>query len=256
MSDAHSFAYISAMGLFSIRIGAALRFVPFFGGGPLPLLPWLGLTLALALLLTPQSGPLGAIGAHGWIALAVKELFIGVVIGTLARIAFSVLDVVGDLARISSLSIPRVETADFSRVSPLTGAYVLLATAVFLVADGHHALLSGLAKTAQCLPPLNMPGIQPLAAGGSSAALILFSAAMASAVMIAAPIFLAGIAADILIGLVSRFAAGTAATGAQTVRLLFVQFMVIASLGLVVSTAINFLQTSMEQLSICQTAIP
>ena len=46
--------------LLSVRVGAALRLTPFFGGAPMPVLPWLGLSLSLGILLMTYSGGAGA----------------------------------------------------------------------------------------------------------------------------------------------------------------------------------------------------
>ncbi len=247
-------AFVSLVPLLAIRVGAALRLAPFFGGNPLPLLPWAALSIILACVIAPQSGPAptAVFGSGPWLALAAKELFIGVVIGALARLAFSVLEVAGDLASLSTAAIPATGEDMDTRGLPLTRVYTLLGTAAFLLVDGHHAFITGLAGTTRCLPPAIVPGTKDLIATGAAPALELFSTAMGTAVLISAPVFVAGLTADFLVGLVSRFVPGAApAAGTQAVRSVAVQLAVIATLGFVVSAAVRFLQTGMEGLSLC-----
>ncbi len=250
--------FISLVPLLAIRIGAALRLAPFLGGRPLPLLPWAGISIALAAVVAPQAYPVvsAPFGSALWLALAVKELFVGVVIGALARIAFAVLDVAGDLARLSTVSIPAAGQGDGTRGAPLTRGYVLLGTAAFLLVDGHHAFIAGLIGTVRCMPPGSLPGTLESATTYVPLALKLFSSAMSTAVLISAPVFAAGIAADVVIGLLSRLSPGMAPpVGAQATRAIFVQLAIVASLGIVVTAAVNFLKSGIEQLSLCQPSL-
>ncbi len=246
---------ISLIVLLTIRIGAALRLTPFLGGLSLPILPWAGVSVILACVLAPQSGPVptAAFGSGPWLALAAKELFIGVLIGALARIAFLVLEVAGDLARLSTVAIPRTgDSGQGDRGAPLTRAYTLIGIASFLLVDGHHAFISGLAGTTRCLPPALLPGALKLTAMGASPALELFSAAMGTAVLISGPVFIAGIAADFIVGLISRVSPGIAPpAGVQATRAILVQVAVIATLATVVSVAVDFLKSGMEHLVLC-----
>ncbi|MCP4600569.1 MAG: flagellar biosynthetic protein FliR [Proteobacteria bacterium] len=255
MPDGATLAVTSLTPLLAIRVGAALRLTPFLGGHPLPILPWAGISVVLACVLAPQSGPVpqAEFGSSFWLILAIKELFIGVVVGSLARIAFSVLEITGDLARLSTVAIPRTGGGEGTRGAPLTRAYVLLGTAAFLLVDGHHAFITGLAGTTRCLPPAALPGAFELPSIGITPALGLFSTAMGTAVLISAPIFVAGIAADFIVGLLSRIAPGIAPPiGAQATRAVLVQLAVIAALGMVVSGAVEFLQSGMERLELCR----
>jgi flagellar biosynthetic protein FliR len=235
-------------GLLVVRIAAALRLVPFFGGAPMPLLPWMGLSVTLGALIAPQVGPApdAVQGAAHLLSLMLKELFLGLVIGAMVRIAFSVLEIVGQLAHILTFAIP-----EGREQGPLSTAYVLLGTGIFLLIGGHHALLTGLVSTTRCLPPHALPGVEVFAGATTEAVIVLFASAMATGVLAAAPIFAAALAADLTVGAVSRLYHGVAEAGAQTARLLVVQLMVVASLLLVVTTAVEFLQTGLEGIALC-----
>jgi flagellar biosynthetic protein FliR len=240
--------YSGLISLLTIRVGAALRLAPFLGGGPMPLLAWAGISVAVAAILAPNSGPPPdvEIGSIFWIALAAKELFVGIVIGSLVRIAFFVLEAAGELAGLSTVAIPGVSLDEGARGARLTGAFTLLGTGIFFLVDGHHALIAGFAGTMKCIPPGVMPGALDISARGTAAVLGLFSSAMGAAVLISAPIF---------IGLVYRLAPGMAPpVGAQAVRAVLVQAAVIAALGVVVSIAVEFLVDAMNRLDLCSLA--
>ena len=241
-------AFGATVGLLTLRIGAALRMVPFFGGTPMPIIPWTGLSITLAALLAPQVGPAIEIesGNFVFVALALKEIFIGFVIGTMVRMAFLVFEIVGELARISALAIPSErQTGVFSKL------YILLGVVVFLLVDGHHALIQGLVATVRCIPPHTIPGTLPLTGSITENVIALFSTAMATGVLAAGPIFAAGIASDLIVGSASRFYHGVAETGTQAFRPLAVQLAVVASMVLVVSTATEFLQMGLQNIALC-----
>lgn len=248
---------LSAAGLIpllTVRVGAALRLAPFLAGRSLPLLPWAGISVAVAAVLAPSSGPLpdAGIGSALWIALALKELFVGLTIGALIRIAFFVLQAIGDLAGLSMVSMSGAADDEITGGSALTGAFTLLGIGIFFLMDGHHGLIAGLAGTLRCIPPGAMPAVQDLSAAGARVAVGLFSSAMATGVLVSAPVFVAGIGADLAIGLVHRLAPGLAPPlGAQAVRAAVVQISVIAVLGVAISIALEFLTNAMSRTDLC-----
>ncbi len=239
-------ALLTTYALVAIRTGAALRLIPFFGGSPMPVLPWLALSAAVALALTPIAAATGdpAPGGLAWLALAVKELFVGVAIGILVRLAFSVLEVAAGLVRIFSDS-GRTESRD-TPSAPLSVAYVLLAAAAFLLVGGHHGLISGLAGTFRCLPPGSLQA--PFETFGPSVAIGLFASAMGLAVLVSIPLLFAGAFAETFMGVVSRVAGNR---GGRALRVALVELAAIAILGTLVSGALGFLETALHSLDIC-----
>lgn len=233
-----STALVAGGALLAIRIGVALRLIPFFGGAPMPVLPWLGLTAALSLLLATTLGlhPATVPSGPAFAALATKELFVGLVIGASIRFAFSVFEMVGSIVHLSAFGVlsPGNRTA-------MTTAYTLLGAGVFLAVGGHHGVISGLAATVRAVPPVDLPGWESMVGAGHAAAVALFCTAMATAVLIAAPLFFAGLFADLTIGVLSRFYSGVGVTGAVTLRVIAVQLLALASLGLVVTHGISLL---------------
>jgi type III secretory pathway component EscT len=102
-----------------------------------------------------------------------------------------------------------------------------------------------------------MPGSQDVLPVDVSVVLGLFGATMAMGVLISAPVFVAGVSADILTGLISRFTSGVGPfRGMHAVRAVCVQVMVVIALGTVVATALGFLQDGVEKMAICSPQAP
>ena len=240
--------------LLMIRIGVVLRFAPFFGGGPMPILPFVALSASLSILLAPTNIPISLefeptpfyLGA-----LALKELFIGIVIGVMTRLAFAVFEITGGLVNVASLSFRRAVEQDGLGGTPLQTFYPLLGTTIFLLLGGHHALLSGIAGTFGCMPLTTLPPIDALGDTASLAVLRLFTSAIAAAVLISAPIFIAGLAAETITGIMLRITGGTAQSGTQLARVFAVCLIAIATLGMVLENGIDFLSNSLNEASIC-----
>ena len=233
-----------AAALVFCRIGAALRWVPFFGGDPLPGLAWLGLSGALTLVLFPLV-PAAELTNNGirLAALIAKELFIGTLIGVLVRLAFSVLESAGRLARRAMYAVPFVPETDAT-----IRLYFFVGAAALLLMNGHHALISGLAASFRCTPPQIFPDA---ALGGPNAAIALFSHAMSAAVLIAAPLFAAGLAADWVSASLSRLVSDAASSAAETVRTLSVQAAVILTFIGAVRLSLGVIEETLQQLRNC-----
>ena len=78
-----------------------------------------------------------------------------------------------------------------------------------------------------------------------------------TAVLISAPIFAAGLAADVTLGLVQRFETSPSLVpGTQTLRAIATQVAVVAALGVAVNASLEFLRRSMEQLVLFPPAGP
>jgi flagellar biosynthesis protein FliR len=189
-------------------------------------------------------------------ALALKELFIGIVIGVITRLAFTVFEITGGLVNVASLSFPRANEQDGLNGSPLQTFYPLLGTTIFLLVGGHHAWLSGIAGTLRCMPPATLPPIDAFGDTASQAVLRLFTSAIAAAVLISAPIFIAGLAAETITGIMLRITGGTTQAGTQLARVFAVYLIAIATLGLVLENGIDFLSNSLNGDSICKQLSP
>lgn len=243
-----------AGGLTLVRVGVALRLSPFLGGRPLPWLAWAALSLAVTLALWPVVGrsPIAPDGAPHWVVLGLREALIGAAFGLAARLAFGVLESAGGLLSAAALAYPPERPAQDPPGASLSGLFVLFGTAAFLLVGGHHALLGGLASSLRCLPVAT-----PLALEGGldrllDAGLALFGGAFAWAVMIAAPVYVAGLIAEATVGLVSRAVTVFAQPGVTGgLRVVAVQLSLIAVLGGAVSVAVEFLQAGLDRIASC-----
>jgi flagellar biosynthetic protein FliR len=241
--------------LLLIRVGVALRLTPFLGGRALPWPAWAGLSACVALVLlptVPASGSAAVDTLGAWLVLALREALAGAVLGLAARIAFSVLEMAGGLIDAAWPAVFSIGSEGRAGRSPITTLYVLFGTAAFLLMDGHHALLAALAGSLACFPPTGIAaGVDPLAAG-LDGAIGLFAGAFAFAVMVTAPVFVAGLAAELLAGLSERIAPVLGqGVGSQGLRTIAVQLALIAFLGVSVSAAVGFLRDGVERLSAC-----
>ncbi|MDD5307982.1 MAG: flagellar biosynthetic protein FliR [Deltaproteobacteria bacterium] len=239
-------AVLFVVSLLLVRIGAALRLTPFLGGAPLPWAAWAGLSVALSAVLAPMAlgGAAALAASHPWPVLAVKELFVGIVLGASARIAFSIFEAAGRLTE-AAVPLPGLasETDGASGGSPLAVFYALFGASAFFLVGGHHAFVAALAGSVRRLPVAALPDMTDVGLASASGVLGLFAGVTAWAFLLAAPVFVAGLAADLALGLAARAAPwmGTAAHVAPGVRPVVVQAAAVAALGAAVSAATTFL---------------
>ncbi len=232
--------------LLFIRVLVALRLTPLPGGRPLPLLPVVGLSLSLVFVLLPGLGPMEATpGASMLIGLALKEVLVGASFGLMARIALSVFESAGALIGLAAHTIPSAGREE-GGASPLVGLYTLLGIGAFLLMDGHHAALSALAGSVRWIPLDAAFDGDLISSRLLDGAVAVFAGAFTWAVMIATPVFMAGLTADVFGGLVMRMAPGTGqGAGAGTLRVVATQIVMIATLGAGVTAGIAFLSNSL-----------
>ena len=102
------------------------------------------------------------------------------------------------------------------------------------------------------MPPAVVPDVGSLAGSGASGLIELFSATMAGAVMVASPLFVAGLVAELTTGLADRLMPGVGhVMGAQAARAFLVQIVMVATLGVTVSILIDFLGQTVADLPVC-----
>ena len=238
-----SVSFILAFVLITVRVGAALRLLPFFGGAPIPMLPWIALSGLLAMVLTPFGLPEAPLPTAPLplIAMAIKELFVGIVIGTLARIAFSVLEMTGRLTERTAFPLIAADTE--TGIPPL---YTLVGCAFFFLIGGHHTLIEGLRATLVCHPVGTLPAtVDP------APAIALVAAAMGAAVMASVPVFVAGLAADVAVGGLSRIFADATVHGAAPIRSVAVLIVAAAAIGTAAAYTLSMLGETLAALADC-----
>ncbi len=238
-------SYVVTAALAFCRIVPILSMVPFFGGAPLPWLGRLGIAGALTLVLVPSIPSFGVeINFASVASAAAKETVIGLVIGTLCRLAFSVLELTGRLAR-SAMFNSRFDP----ETDPVVRLYTLVGIGALLLLDGHHAFIKGVAQSFLCVPPHAFPDA---VLRGSGAVLTVFASAMSTAVLITVPLFAAGLAADWVLTSLSRLVTDAASSAAEAARALAVQAVMILTLSFAVQVSIRLVLDSLERLGDCR----
>jgi flagellar biosynthesis protein FliR len=235
--------------LLSIRFAVALRLTPFMGGRPVPLLACGGLGAALAMVILPLGtvSAIGALGPGGLLLCALREAAIGAGLGAMARMAYSVLEIGGTLAGVATEI--GGGPGDDGPPGPLATLYVMTGIAAFLLMGGHRVLVGGLAASVRLFPVAGGAGAG-VPDGLLEGAVAILAGAFAFGVMMAAPLFVAGLFARIVIALVARAAPGlTEAAGVQSLRSLVVQLTAIAVLGAGVFGGVEFLAGSLERIA-------
>jgi len=197
-------SYALAVLVFARLLGV-LSAAPAFAARQIPF----GVRFAAAAVLCPvlagvagkASGPIPE-GAGPLAVLAAKELGVGLGLGFLAGLMLYGVAMAGSLAsRQAGLSIGTAFDPGASSLGAgLASFYYLLAALVFLLVDGHHWLLAGLAESFQRLPvSVFLPPASGLQAVGAEGARMFVIA-----VLVGAPPMLALFITDVALAAASR----------------------------------------------------
>ena len=193
--------------LIVFRIMGCFLALPFFGPGMATVLK-----AALSLFLGFALFPAAAIGVQApgldltYAVLAGREVFLGLVMGLLVRLVFSIVSVAGELAsqemgfRISR----QVDPLTGTEAPALTQFYQAFAFLLFLGLDGHYWILLVLAKSFRASP---LGGGLPGAGFGEWLA-DLFNRVFTMGIQLSAPVFLLMLMISIGVGLLSKLVEG------------------------------------------------
>jgi flagellar biosynthetic protein FliR len=190
-------------------VGAALALTPPFAGLAVPRRVRALLAIGLTVGLMPGLG-VGSTPPQSLAGLALLnggEVLIGLAMGLAIGMVFAGASWAGELIS-HQLGLNLSEAYDpasggvagGAEGSPLARAYWMLAVVVFLAANGHHALLRGLRGSFD---------VVPLGGAINGAAVVtmlitLLQAATTLALQLAAPAFIATLAADVVLGLAGK----------------------------------------------------
>ncbi len=190
------------LGVMLIRPGALVMAAPPFGGGHVPVPTRIGLSVLLALVVTPIV-PLPDVAASLPLVIA-RELVIGVSIGLAIRIVVSAAELAGYLAGFQAgfAMAAVIDPQNGFQNNMVSVLYGSLALFVFLLVDGHHALLVALVDSYQALP---------IGGGSIDASLVSTTAGILGlifsvAMRLAAPVVFALLIVELGLGLVARAA--------------------------------------------------
>lgn len=163
-------SFLVLVGLAFARILSFLVIVPFFGGAAVPGRVKVATATALVIIVYPtlsleiptDGSPL-AFGPIGFIALIIKEAFVGFTLGFIASSVFEAIQVAGRLvdmqrgSTMAELMAPQVQ----ARVSELGQFKLQLAIVIFLSIGAHHLFLGSLCESFAFIPATKFPHIEP-----------------------------------------------------------------------------------------------
>lgn len=162
-------AFLVLVGLSFARILSFLTIVPFFGGQAVPGRVKVAVATALVIIVypalaadLPKDGGALPFGPLGFIALLIKEAFVGFTLGYIAASVFEAIQIAGriiDVQRGSSMAelfAPQVQ----ARVSELGQLKLQLAIVIFLAIGMHHLFLRALLDSFILIPATRFPTIE------------------------------------------------------------------------------------------------
>jgi flagellar biosynthetic protein FliR len=202
---------IFTVGLMLCRIMPVLAFSPFLGGEVVPVEIKMGVGVTLSIVLFPTvANRMGAlpISALPFIALLIKEIFIGLSMSYIINIIFDAARVAGGLADTmagtnnAQLYVPQLG----QQVSLFSNLKVQLAVVLFLTLNGHHIVIETLADSFVSVPLDTFPkfssGVWPF----FDLMTRMFAQLLAISLALSAPIVLATFLTDLAMGAINRVA--------------------------------------------------
>lgn len=188
------------------RILAVIVHVPMLGGQNIPTQVRLGLGLVLTVVLIPWQ-PLppeaAAVGSLAFGLAIGKEILIGTLIGFAADLTFGAIQIAGaTMGMGSGFESSRIFNPALGEASSaFDQIFVMTATMIFLLIDGHHLVLIALQKTFEVLP-IN----SPLPFTGLETVMVTTATFIAAGIHLALPVMTALILTDLTLGLLARVA--------------------------------------------------
>ena len=188
------------------RIMAIIIHIPVLGGQNIPNQVRIGLGFVLAMVLVPwQPLPADAaeIGTFAYGVAIGKEILVGTLVGYSADLAFGAIQMAGSAMGLGSgFESSRIFNPALSESgSAFDQVFVMTATMIFLMIDGHHLVITALQRTFE-LVPLN--GSLPL--DGLEKVMTTTSTFIVAGIHLALPVMTALILADLTLGLLARIA--------------------------------------------------
>lgn len=194
-----------AAGLIFARIGAMLMLVPPVGEQAVPPRIRLAFALLFALMLFPVLA--GAVPATpptvgSLAAQLIKEVLIGLVMGTILRLFLAALTVAGEVVSLqTTLSFAQTTSPTQAQPTATLGTFLGLFGLVLLMsADLHHLFLSAIVRSYSVFPVIKPVPV----ADSAQLAIQTVSGAFALGVQLAAPVLVFALIFNVATGLVGR----------------------------------------------------
>jgi len=201
--------YLAQMDRLELALLVFCRVVGVIATGPVfqsQRVPWTvkaGFSVLLAVLLVPLAGAVPVLRELPSFALAAgREVLVGVSLGFVANLLFAAVNMAGEMADLQSgfAFAALVDPSSEERTSIISQFQMITAWLIFLVSNGHHVLLAGLARSLALVPV----GTAALAAGMPTGVLGLASGMFVAALQIGAPVIGSVLVADLALGMLAR----------------------------------------------------
>ena len=196
---------VFAAGLIFSRLGAIIMLIPGLGETFVPPRIRLALALSLALMLLPVLTPAIPVlptTVSGMAGAVIKELAIGLLVGSIIRMFMSSLAAAGEVMSIQT-TLAFAQTANPTQASPSTtlGTFLgLIGVLLVMTTDLHHMFIAAIVKS-YTLFPFTRP--LPVADAGALA-IQTVSRSFALGIQLAAPVIVFSMVFNIAVGLVGR----------------------------------------------------
>jgi len=194
-----------AFALVLLRMLGFVVAMPVIGTANIPAQIKILFALTMSFVLFPQVGwqkLTTDIESIAIVTLAIKEVFVGLAFGFIARLFFMAVLMAGQIMSVTlGLSAAQLFNPGVGEVSTAFDQfYMVLATLFFFAILGHHSLISGIFQTFEIVP-IQKTSISLL---GSSSLAGMTSMVMALAVKMSAPIIIAILFMNVAVAVVGR----------------------------------------------------
>ena len=193
--------------LMMTRVTGLFVIAPFFGSLNIPQMVRVGAAVAFSLAIFSAVNGMGLAApvpetVIGFAAAVARELFVGWLIGFVAYVSFASINMAGKMMDMQvGFSIVNVMDPTSGQQIPLIGSFLYnLGLIVFVVTNGHHALISALAESFKTVPLLTMnpsPSLTELVASFTVSIFV-------TGVQVAIPVTFAVLMTNVGLGILAR----------------------------------------------------
>ncbi|MCR4425773.1 MAG: flagellar biosynthetic protein FliR [Firmicutes bacterium] len=188
-----------------VRMTGLFVIAPVFGNRSVPAQIKVGLAFAASVVAWPLAAePVFAVPGSVWAlaSLVGSELLIGAVVGYVALLVFAAVQLAGQVVDMQmGFGLANIVDPSWGGQVTVLGQFkFLVATLLFLAANGHHSVVGGVVASYRAIP-LGAASFGPEV---FSLLVAEFSAVFSSAVRVALPVVAALIAAELALGVLSR----------------------------------------------------
>ncbi|MDD2430275.1 MAG: flagellar biosynthetic protein FliR [Bacillota bacterium] len=187
------------------RVSGVFVATPIFSSPNLPAVFKIGLILSISFILYPFLGGVSFVmelSLLGFVGLLAKELLVGIVLGVLVNLFFSIFQIAGELIDMPiGFGVVNFLDPNMGGQVPLMGrVHYILVVLTVLAINGHHLMIRALAHSYELVPL----GHFAISQKGVEQYLYWFSETFLVAVSLAMPVIAAIFLVDIGLGLLNR----------------------------------------------------